>query len=72
MAPGVAPVTVAAPVAVAPGRTVGAPVVGVPVAPVAPSTTQAIPALPATPPVWAAPVVPGPTDTAFAERPAQV
>ena len=45
--------------------------VAAPVAPVPTSATRAGPALPATPPVWAAPVVPGPTDTAFAERPVQ-
>jgi MoxR-like ATPase len=42
-----------------------------PVANVAPSAVRAIPALPATPPLWAAPVVPGPSDTAFGDRPAQ-
>jgi MoxR-like ATPase len=75
--PGViAPVPVAAAPAAAP---VGAAAVTVPaeqvaaVAQVAPSAPVEAPArqLPATPPVWAAPVVPGPSDTAFTERQAQ-
>ncbi len=63
---------VGAPVAAAPAPIAApAPVFGASIAPVAPPTTPASPALPATPPVWAAPVLPGPTDTAFAERPVQ-
>jgi MoxR-like ATPase len=70
--PGIVGAPVAATASAAPAAPApAAPAVGTLVAPIAPSTTQASPALPATPPVWAAPVVPGPSDTAFAERPAQ-
>ena len=75
--PAAAPVVAdpaAAPFVAAPVATAAEPIAAVaPVAPVAPVARADAPAgQPAvTPPVWAAPVVPGPSDTAFTERQAQ-
>ena len=63
----------ATPLAAAPVVTPAEPVADVaPVVPAAPAEAPAPASQPAaTPPVWAAPVVPGPSDTAFTERQAQ-